>query len=104
MFNAIFCDCLIFCIAEQINLYAAQQEKENLNTREDKSVTVVAILLLSGYCRVPQSDIYWAASSDTHSDAVARAMSRNRFREIFLNLPIADNASLNDDRYYKERP
>ena len=28
-------------------------------------------------------------------------MSTNRFREIFSNLHISDNACLNDDRYYK---
>ena len=52
---------------------------------------------------MPRRDFYWDASPDTHNEAVARAMSRNRFREIFLNLHIADNACLNDDRYYKVR-
>ena len=51
-----------------------------------------------------QSDFYWTASQNTHNGAVAKAMSRNRFTEIFSNLHMADIASLNDDRDYKVRP
>ena len=53
---------------------------------------------LSKEKKVPQPDLYWAPSSDIYNKAVARAMSRNRFREIFLNLHIADDARLNNDR------
>ena len=50
-----------------------------------------------------QRDLYWTASPDINNESVARAMIRNRFREIFSNLHIADNTCLNDDRYYKVR-
>ena len=87
-FNTIFCDNLITCITQQTNLYAIQQRKENLNAREEAIATVIPTLLFSVYCRVPQRDLYWTASPDTHNKAVARAMSRNGFREIFSNLHI----------------
>ena len=93
---------LMQCL-EQTNLYAAQHGKESLNVQEEEMATVIVILLMSGYCRVLQRDLYWSDSPDTHNDAVCRAMSRNRFREIFANLHLADNSDINDDRYYKVR-
>ena len=101
VFNAMFCDSLVTCITQQTNLYAAQRGKENLNVREEEIAIVIAILLLSEYCRVSQRDLYWAASPDTDNEDVARVMSRNRFRAILSNLHIGDNACLNDDRHYK---
>ena len=101
VFSAMFF--LITCITKQTKLYAAQQGKEILNAREEEIATVMAILLLSGYCRVPQRKLYRAASPDIHNEAVARAISTNRFREIFSNLHIPDNASLNNDKYNKVR-
>ena len=51
-----------------------------------------------------QRDFYEAASSDTSNKAFATAISRNRCTEIFLKLQVADNAILNDGRYYKIHP
>ena len=45
----------------------------------------------------------WANSPDTHNEAIASAISRNRFNEIFRYLHLADNASITNDRYYKVR-
>ena len=53
VFNVMFCDSLIICITQQTNLYVAQQGKEHVNVREKEIATVIAILLPSGYCRVP---------------------------------------------------
>ena len=52
---------------------------------------------------MPYRQLYWAVSLDTHNVAVANAMSRNRFRDIFSNLHFAYNAEINADRYYKMR-
>ena len=102
-FNAmISCD-IITHITHQTNLYASQKGK-NLNCDESEVITVIAIILLSGYCKVPCRDLYWSGSPDTHNEAVSNAMSRNRFREIFSCLHLANNDEINEDRYYKVRP
>ena len=102
-FNAmISCD-IITHITHQTNLYASQKGK-NLNCDESEVITVIAIILLSGYCKVPCRDLYWSGSPDTHNEAVSNEMSRNRFREIFSCLHLANNAEINEDRYYKVRP
>ena len=74
-----------------------------LNAEESEIRTVIAIILLSGYCKVPYRELYWTVSPDTHRVAVANAMSRNRFRYIFSNLHLANNAEINADRYFKVR-
>ena len=98
----ISCD-IITHIIHQTNLYASQKGK-NLNCYESKVITLIAIILLSGYCKVPCRDLCWSGSPDTHNEAVSNAMSRNRFREIFSCLHLANNAEINEDRYYKVRP
>ena len=56
-FNAmISCD-IITHITHQTNLYAPQKGK-NLNCDESEVITVIAIILLSGYCKVPCHDLY----------------------------------------------
>ena len=46
-------------------------------------------------------ELFWAGASDTHNAAVPNAMSRQRFRDLFSNLLLANNAEINADRYYK---
>ena len=41
-----------------------------------------AVLLLSGYCKIPYQNLYWADATDKHNEAVPCAMNRNTFREI----------------------
>ena len=94
---------LLAHITEQTNLYACQQGK-NLNASQNEVAALVAIILLSGYCKVPYRDLYWSVSPDTHNEAVANAMSRNRFREIFSCLHLANNLEMNTDIYFKARP
>ena len=51
-FKAIFSDELVLHVTNQINLYALQYGKGNLNILEDEIRTFIAVLLLSGYCKV----------------------------------------------------
>ena len=53
---------------------------------------------------MPYCELHWVVSPDTHNEAVANAMSCNRFREIFSCLHLANSAEINSDRYYKVRP
>ena len=60
-------------------------------------------MVLSGYSRVPYHELYWSMSPDTHNKSVSKAISRNRFREIFSNLHIRDNTDIHHDHYHKVR-
>ena len=62
--------------------------------------TFIAVLLLSGYCKVPYRNLYWADAPDTHNEAAPCAMSRNRFREILSNLHLTENTQITEHRYY----
>ena len=52
---------------------------------------------------MPYRELHWAVAPDTHDAAVLNAISRQRFRDIFSNLHLANNAEINADRYYKMR-
>ena len=76
--KAMFSNDLVLHVANQINLYAVQHGKGNLNILEDEIKTFIAILLLPGYCKVPYRDFYWADEMHlTHSEAVSCAVNRN---------------------------
>ena len=94
-----FSDDSVLHVTNQTNLYAVQHGKDNLNIFEDEIRNFVAVLLLSGYCKVPYRNLYYADAPDTHNEAVSCAMSRNRFREIISNLRLADNTQATEDRY-----
>ena len=70
---------------------------------EDETRIFIAVLLLSGYCKVPYRDLYWADAPDTQNGAVSCAISRNRFLETLSNFHLADNTQITEDRYYKVR-
>ena len=100
-FKAMFSDDLVLDVTNQTNLYAVQHDKGNLNILENEIRIFIAVLLLSGYCKVPYRDLYWADAPDTLNEAVSCAMSRNRFRQILSNLHLAENTQTTEDRYYK---
>ena len=53
VFKAMFSDGLVFRVTNQTSLYAVQYGKCNWNILEDEVRTFIAVLLLSGYCKVP---------------------------------------------------
>jgi hypothetical protein len=64
-----------------------------------------AILLISGYDILPRRSMYWETSSDCHNEAIANAMSRNRFDDIMRFLHLCDNSNIDTkDRFAKIRP
>ena len=97
-FKAMFSGDLVLHVKNQSNLYAVQHGKGNLNILENEIRTFTAVLLLSGYCKVPYRDLHWADAPDTHNEAVSCEMSRNRFWEILSNLHLADNIQITKDR------
>ena len=102
-FKALFSDDLVLHVTNQTNFYAVQHGKENLNILEDEIRTFIAVLLLSGYCKVPHRNLYWADAPDTHNEAVSCTMSRNRFREILSSLHLSGNTQITEDGYYRVR-
>ena len=95
---------LIEHVGSHTNLYATQHGCINPPVSQDEMHVVLGVLLLSGYCRVPYRELYWADSPDVHNEAVSKSISRNRFREIFRFLHLRDNLQISDDIYYKVRP
>ena len=63
----------------------------------------INILLLSGYCKVANRELYCSKLSDTHNESVSHTASRNCFREVFTNIHIRDNIAINNNCYYKVR-
>ena len=88
-------DDLVLHVTDQNNLYVVQHGKGNSNILEDEISTFIV-----GYCKVPYLDLYRAYANDTHTEAVACEMARNRFPEILSNLHLGDNAQITEDRYY----
>ena len=106
LFNAFFDDAVINHIVEMTNLYA-RRDKSMVNFCTDKCEirTFLAILLLSGFNTRPRIRMYWESSPLVHCEAVANAMSRNRFKELMSCFHLCDNMSLNNsDKMTKVRP
>ena len=94
-----FFDDLVLHVTNQTNLYAVQHGKGNLNILEDEIRTIIVVLLLSGYCKIPYRNLYRADAPDTQNEAVSCAMSRNRLREILSNLHLVDNTQIDTTKY-----
>ena len=90
-------------MTKQTNLYAVQHGKGNLNILKDEIRTFIALLLLSGYCKAPYPDLYWADAPDTHKEAASCVISGNRFRKILSNLHLADSTQVTENWYYRVR-
>ena len=97
-----FSDNLVLHVTNQTNLYTVQHGKGNLNNLEDEIRTFIAVLLLSGYCKVLYGNLYWASAPDTHIEAVSCAINRYRFWEILLKLHLAYNRLQKKDTKYED--
>ena len=57
-FKAMFPDEMVLHVTNQANLYAVQHGKGNLSILEDEIRTFIAVLLMSGYCKVSYRNRY----------------------------------------------
>ena len=55
----------------------------------------LAIIMLSGYNKLPSYRHYWEDKQDTYHPLVAAAMTRNRFQQILRLLHFCDNSTFN---------
>ncbi|KAH7958942.1 hypothetical protein HPB49_006792 [Dermacentor silvarum] len=73
---------IIGLITDESNRYAQQQNDHNVCITEKDTLQFVAILFLSGYHKLPRSDLYWSKAEDLGVPLVANTMSRAKFRLI----------------------
>ena len=64
----------------------------------------LAILILSGYNKIPNRRLYWSESSDTQNKLVIDFMRHNTFEQIIRCLHFNDNMAMDGDRFFKVRP
>lgn len=98
-FNVMFSNDLIFHVRNQTNLYTIQHSKGNWNVQEEEMQTFIAVLLLSGYCKVLYQDLNWADVPDIHNEGITCAICRCSFQEIFSNLHLDGNSLITDGRH-----
>lgn len=105
LFELFLSDNIVTSIAIASTEYARQQGNNSfVLTNEDVRV-FMAILFTSGYATLPARRMYWECSPDVHNEAIAKAMTRNRFEEILRYFHIADNMHLDrSDNFSKVRP
>ncbi|KAJ8876473.1 hypothetical protein PR048_020918 [Dryococelus australis] len=96
---------LLSLIIEETNRYAGEHLVHNLNVSSNEILTVICIMLLSGYHSLPHKRMYWQTQPDIHVSIVAEAMRRSSFDEIVRYLHIADSAAMDGtDHMYKVHP
>jgi hypothetical protein len=106
IFEKLFDNEVLSHIVEQTTIYATQNNKHNLNLTVEEMQVFIAILLYTGYHRLPRQRLYWTVDEDVKCDLVPRCMTRNRFEEIKRFLHLANNADIleSNDRMFKIRP
>jgi len=106
LFELFFDDEIVDLIVVNTNNYARQDKGNHVfTTNADEIRIFLAVLLISGYSTLPRRTMYWEANPDSHNEAVAESMSRNRFDDLMRFLHVSDNANLDSaDRFTKVRP
>lgn len=104
LFRKILDDEIIEHIVKESVKYAAQKGFIIQLSNEDV-YKYIAILILSGYCRVSHRRMYWETRPDTNNALVQNAMSRNSFDCLHRFFHVNDNNTIDKhDRIYKVRP
>ena len=106
IFDLFFDDELIQHIVVNTNLYANRDHGDHLfSTTSEEIRRFIAILLLSGYNRLPRRRMYWEVADDVYNKQVADAIPRNRFELLMKYLHLADNEKpITGDKMWKIRP
>ncbi|KAH7974074.1 hypothetical protein HPB49_009594 [Dermacentor silvarum] len=96
---------IIGLITDESNRYAQQQNDHNVCITEKDTLQFVAILFLSGYHKLPRSDLYWSKAEDLGVPLVANTMSRAKFRLIKRYIHACNSENLEKgDKMAKVRP
>lgn len=93
----------IALICEQSKLYAVQKSLAYDQVTCDNIKVFMAILVISGYNRLPSRRMYWKKNPDIYNQLISESMRRDTFEQILACLHFADNMQMNEDRFYKVR-
>ena len=105
MFQQFFSEDVCSLIMSESERYARQKLHHDFYLSPLELNVFFGIILLSGYCSLPQERLYWCNDEDVGNDLVKRNMSRNRFHEIKRYLHLADIDKLaKNDKLAKVRP
>ena len=94
-------------IVDQSRLYGMRkgQHGKAEDVTKDSVLCVQAVMLLSGYCQLPNKKMYWERQPDCLNTAVADNIRRDCFHNVVFCLHFTDNNDDNlGDRFYKVRP
>ncbi|XP_053389577.1 piggyBac transposable element-derived protein 3-like [Mercenaria mercenaria] len=105
IFELFFDDDILDMMVEQSIRYAGSKGNHTFTTSREELGVFMAILIVSGYSTVPRRRMYWSHDTDVRNDAIASAMTRDRFDTLVRYIHLCDNASLDqDDKFSKVRP
>nr|XP_023022344.1 piggyBac transposable element-derived protein 3-like [Leptinotarsa decemlineata] len=103
-FKCFFTDQLVNRIVTHSNLYACQKGEHHENISSEEIYTVLGIMLLSGYHKLPNKRMCWQEDPNCNVTIVSEAMRRRRFEEILRYIHLNDNTNIDTDSFYKVRP
>ena len=105
LFELFFDDDVVEMIVKFSNMYAQSKGNHSFSTTTQEVRTFLAILMVSGYNRVPWRQLYWSHDDDVRNVAISSVITRDRFDEMMRYLHISDNTHLDtEDRMAKVRP
>jgi len=105
LFELFFDDEIVNFLASSSNEYAQFLNCNNPKITPEEVKVFVAILIISGYNRLPGRRHYWDGATDMCNDLVKNSMRRNRFEQILRFFHCADNSAPNpQDKMWKLRP
>ena len=105
IFKLFFDDDVIDMIVNYSMMYAGSKGKHGFSVSIDEIRVFFAILLISGYSKVPRRRMYWSLESDIRNDAIAGVMTRDRFDDIMRHIHLNDNNNLDvTDKFSKVCP
>ena len=94
----------IATLCEQSKNYAHQKGIFCTEINAENMKVFLAILILSGYNKVPKRRLYWSESPNTQNKLVIDSMRHDTFEQIMRCLHFNDNMAMDGDRFFKVRP
>lgn len=105
MFELFFDENLWEFLIQQSTRYALFLNCPDPRISSDELKCFIAILILSGYNKLPSKRSYWDSGDDMRNTLVYNAMRRDRFIQIMRFIHAADNNNLDKkDKMAKLRP
>ena len=76
-----------------------------MTTNVDEMWAFLGVLLLMGYHRLPEFELYWSSNEFTGVKGIQRHITFTRFTALWKNLHIVDNTATDaSDKFLKVRP